>query len=162
MTKLERFTETNTTYDLLPIVKARPLLTPPRTRQPNDPPMYALWCPHHRRVEVLSEEITHWPAMVQCGGMPVILTLGRAIFVGTQLLFPAKRDRLLQVLQQTYGDDVLVGSRRAWVETPGVSSDWQPASVETRELFKSAGLFGRSKPPVPSEPSAYPQPELVS
>ena len=82
--------------------------------------------------------------MVQCAGRPVILTLGRAVFVGAHLLVPSKRDRLLQVLQQTYGDDVLVGSKRAWVETPGVPTDWRP-SQQTNDLFRDAGLFGRSR-----------------
>jgi hypothetical protein len=94
----------------------------------------------------------------------VILTLGRAIFVGLHLLVPAKRDRLLQVLQQTYGDDILMGSKRAWVETSGVRTDWQPASQQTRELFRDARLFGRSRAPVASKPSPrveQPEPELV-
>jgi hypothetical protein len=122
--------------------------------------MWCFWCPHHKRVEILTEEITFWPAMVQCAGRPVILTLGRAVFVGAHLLVPSKRDRLLQVLQQTYGDDVLVGSKRAWVETPGVPTDWRP-SQQTNDLFRDAGLFGRSRATA-TTPKVSPDPTLVS
>jgi hypothetical protein len=164
MTKIERFAETATGFDVFPIVKARPLITPPRTGQPDDPPMYAFWCPHRKRVEILVEEITIWPAMVRCAGRPVILTLGRAVFVGAHLLVRSKRDRLLQVLQQTYGDDVLVGSRRAWIETAGVRTDWRPASQQTKNLFRDAGLFGRSRAPAKPTPTTMDQlePELIA
>jgi hypothetical protein len=160
MTKLERIPETDTGYDIFPIVKARPLLTPPRTGQPDDPPTWSFWCPHHKRVEVLAEEITIWPAMVRCAGRPVILTLGRAVFVGAHLLVPSRRDRLLAVLQSVYGDDVLVGSGRAWIETAGIRTDWRP-SQQTNDLFRNAGLFGRGRAPV-SPPRISPEPELTS
>jgi len=146
-------------YDVLPIVRARPLLMPPRTVQPADPPMFCYWCPHHRRVEVLAEEITHWPAMAMCGGKPVILTLGRAIFVGGHLMLPSKRERLLAVLQNVYGEDVLRGSRRAWIDVAGVPSSWEPVSQDTLDEFRRGGLFGRARAPGRSEEQ---RPELVA
>jgi hypothetical protein len=142
-------------FDLYPIVKARPLLTPPRMSQPADPPMFAYWCPHHRCIEILTEEITRWPAMVMCAGKPVILALGRAIFVGSHLLVPSKRDRLLAVLQNVYGQDVMLGSKRAWIDVAGVSSTWEPAGKETLAEFRRSNLFGRGKATVPG-------PELVA
>jgi hypothetical protein len=109
-------------------------------------------------VEILTEEITLWPAVVQCAGRPVILTLGRAVFVGAHLLVPSKRDRLLAVLQDVYGEDVLVGSARAWVETAGVRTDWRP-SQQTKDEFRAVGLFGRAR--APASPISL-EPELVS
>jgi hypothetical protein len=155
MTKLERIIETDTGFDVFPIVKARPLLTPPRTKQPDDLPMWAFWCPNHKRIEVLTEEITIWPALVRCNGRPVILTLGRAIFVGGHLLVPSKRERLLAVLQNVYGEDVKLGSKRAWIDVAGVPSNWEPISKDTLTEFRRGNLFGRAKAPAP-------EPELVA
>ena len=154
-----RLATTDDEYDVLPVLRARPLLTPPRTAQPADPPMFCYWCPHHRRIEVLTEEITHWPAMARCSDRPVILTLGRAIFVGNHLLVPSKRERLLAVLQNVYREDVLRGSSRAWIDLAGVPSSWEPVSQDTLDEFRRGGLFGRARAPGRSEEQ---RPELVA
>ena len=124
MSKLTRIIEHDTGYDVLPISFARPLITPPRRdNDPIDPPRWAYFCANHRRIEVLEEEITLWPAMARCGGRPVILEKGAAIFIGPHLWKPEKRDRLLVVLQGVFGDDVLTGSSRRWIATAGVASN---------------------------------------
>src|SRR5262245_29651850 len=152
-------------WDAYPVVKLRPLLTPPRTAvaQP-DPELFVMWCPNHRKLEIVDDQFSKFPAVALCNGQPTVVVLGQGIFVGQHLLVPAKRERLLQVLTSIYGADFAAGANRRWVESPGIRSTWQPASQQTLDQFRDVGLFGRRKAPVPNKPPArvdHPEPELV-
>jgi hypothetical protein len=152
-------------FDAFPVVRLRAILSPPRTgAQPPDPDLWAFYDPVARRVVVLDDAITRFPAIIRHNGSVLVGQLGQAIFVGVHLLAPPRRERLIQVLEGVHGQDLLVGANRRWVESAGVRTDWRP-SQQTKDAFREVGLFGRSKPPVPSKPPArvdHREPELVS
>jgi len=134
-------------FDVYPVVKLRPLLSPPRgnAKEAPDPILWTLFCPNHGKIEVISDQLTRFPTVITCNGRPVVVTQGTAIFIGQHLMAPSRRERLLQVLQGLYGDDVLLGNHRRWIENPGVRSSWTPISQETLDELRGADAFGRAK-----------------
>jgi hypothetical protein len=153
-------------FDAYPVVRLRPILSPPRGGADNepDPELFAFYDPTARRVAVLDDAITRFPAIIRHNGSVLAGQLGQAIFVGAHLLAPAKRGRLIQVLEGIHGQDLLVGANRRWVESAGVRTDWRP-SQQTKDEFRSVGLFARSQAPMPTKPSArvdHTEPELIS
>lgn len=98
------------------------------------------------------DAITRFPAIIRHNGSVLVGHLGQAIFVGGHLLAAARRERLVQVLGGIHGQDLLFGGQRRWIDSAGVRTDWRP-SQQTKDDFRAVGLFGRSKPPVPTKPS---------
>jgi hypothetical protein len=152
-------------YDVLPVSKLRMILSPPRIGNDlADPTLYAVYCPNHNKIEVIEDQLDKFPALIRCNGHPFVVTLGQGIFVGSHLLVPSARPRLLTVLQGIYGDDALLGNNRRWVEHPGVKRTWQPISPETLAELRGADAFGRAKaPPVSHDvPCKALEPELAA
>src|SRR5262245_66488230 len=90
-------------YDVLPVMRLRPLLTPPRNGNAlTDPLMWAVMCPNHGKIEVIEDVFDKFPALYRCNGHPFVVVGGQGIFVGSHLLVPAKRARLVTVLRGIY------------------------------------------------------------
>jgi hypothetical protein len=147
--------------DVVPVSFARPILTPPRQAQAEDPPMFAYRCPHCGDVKLISEEITLWPFVVACDGagplkgLPVVLRLGQAIFVGPHLLRPEKVERLISVLGKAHQDDLTFGHGGRWVESRAVSGAWQPPKPKpTGGLFADLRAERRAPPKSPTPTKA--------
>jgi hypothetical protein len=147
---------TQADFDLYPVVRLRPILTPPRTSFAvtrsgtgdtiPDPELWTYYDPIAKRVVVTDDSFTHFPALIERGAGSVIVgRLGAAVFIGPHLLAPARRDRLVRVLNDLFASDVLL-SNRQWIQSMGVPR--QHASRETLDELRDAGARGRGKAPV--------------
>ena len=126
--------------DVMPVVLARPILTPPGSfSDPIDPPLFAYRCPYSGDVKLIDEPLTIWPTTIKSDGLPVVLRLGQAIFIGPHLLKPEKQERLKAVLGKVYEDDRTFGHTGRWVDSRAVTSAWQaakPAPAAKPSLFQ--------------------------
>lgn len=138
--------------DVVPVAFARPIITPPRSfNDPADPPLFAYRCPYSGGIKLIDEALTIWPHATDCNGMPVVLRLGQAIFIGKHLLSPEKVERLKAVLGKAYEDDHTLGYASRWHDSGAVTSAWQPAKI-VREMPK---LFVQHRPKPPAKRKAF-------
>lgn len=124
--------------DVVPVVKLRPVLTPPRSfNDTMGDPIFAYWNPYIARVELLAEDLTLFPFARQTKDGPLIFELGSAMFVGRHLVvgYPDKLpERLRRVLYVCYGQDLDMGLVSHWIATRGVATSAEPPQ-STRRLF---------------------------
>jgi hypothetical protein len=133
--------------DVVPVMKARPVLTPPRSpTDPPDLPLFCYWNPFTKQIELVTELLTIFPHTVWTKDGALIISLGSAVFVGRHLFkgYPNELpERLRLVLGRVYENDKAFGLGSRWVDVTGVSSAWQPPKPE-----KTPRLF-TSKPVIP-------------
>jgi hypothetical protein len=108
------------TTEILPVVLARPVLSPPR-HGAIDAPLFVHLCPWCNQVHLITEELTLFPFVTECKQRLVVVKLGMAVFVGEQLLKPDKQSRLVHVLDHLYREEMKAGHKSRWVEVPRIN-----------------------------------------
>jgi hypothetical protein len=89
--KIDKLLNQADAFDVYPVVKLRPLLSPPRSpNDPADPMLWAFYCPNHRRVCVVDDQLSKFPTLIRCNARPVVVELGCAIFVGQHSAGPGQ------------------------------------------------------------------------
>jgi hypothetical protein len=138
--------------DIVPVALARRLLTPPR-HGAIDVPIWCWCCPYCGGTNLITEELTLWPHLVECRYGPVVLQPGQEIFIGSHLLsgYPdALSDRLAKVLARLAVKERESGYESRWIATKPIPATtlaatptkpakpaWEP------ELAKSRLFTGR-------------------